>query len=77
MEIRAAKGAAGCPFRVEGRELIFAPLPRLAPRVDAIYRVTVRCMAPGDMRFQARMRADGLTQPVLREESTRVYGDEK
>jgi len=77
MEIRAAKGAAGCPFRVEGRELIFAPLPRLAPRVDAIYRVTVRCMGAGDMRFQARMRADGLTQPVLREESTRVYGDEK
>jgi hypothetical protein len=48
----------------------------LAPRVDAIYRVSVRCLAAGDLRFQARMKADGLTLPVLREESTRVYGDE-
>jgi uncharacterized repeat protein (TIGR01451 family) len=76
MEFRGAKGAAGCPFKLEGRELVFGPLPKLAPRADAIYRVNVRCLAPGDLRFQARMRADGLTLPVLREESTRVYGDE-
>jgi uncharacterized repeat protein (TIGR01451 family) len=76
MEFIAAKGAAGCPCKLEGRELVFDPLPKLAPRVDAIYRVTVRCRAAGDMRFQARMKADGLTLPVLREESTRVYGDE-
>jgi uncharacterized repeat protein (TIGR01451 family) len=77
MEFKGAKGPAGCPFRIEGREVIFNALPKLAPRVDAIYRVNVRCLAPGDARFQARVRADGLTQPVLREESTRVYGDEK
>jgi uncharacterized repeat protein (TIGR01451 family) len=76
MEFKSAKGAAGCPCKMEGRELIFDALPRLAPRVDAIYRVTVRCLTAGDLRFQARMKADGLTQPVLREESTRVYGDE-
>jgi uncharacterized repeat protein (TIGR01451 family) len=76
MEFKGARGAAGCQFKVEGREVIFEALPRLAPRVDAIYRVSVRCLAAGDLRFQARMKADGLTLPVLREESTRVYGDE-
>jgi hypothetical protein len=30
----------------------------------------------GDVRFQAQVSADGLQTPVLREESTRVFGDE-
>jgi hypothetical protein len=77
MEFRAARGPAGVTAKVEGREVTFSPLPRLAPRADVIYRVTVNCKAPGDLRFQARMRADDLEQPVLREESTRVYGDER
>jgi uncharacterized repeat protein (TIGR01451 family) len=76
MEFRGAKGAAGCKYKVEGKEVIFEVLPKLAPRADAIYRVSVRGLAAGDLRFQARLKADGLTAPVLKEESTRVYGDE-
>jgi uncharacterized repeat protein (TIGR01451 family) len=76
MEFRGAKCNAGCRFRVEGREVIFEPVARLAPRADVIYRVAVKGLAPGDMRFRVRMRADGLSEPVLREESTKVYGDE-
>ena len=56
--------------------MVFEPLPKLAPRADAIYRVNVRGLAPGDVRFRARIKADGLTDPVLREESTKVYGDD-
>jgi uncharacterized repeat protein (TIGR01451 family) len=76
MEFRGARGAGGCQFKVEGHELVFTAIPKLVPRADAVYRVTVRCTGAGDLRFQARVRADGLTQPVLREESTRVYGDQ-
>jgi uncharacterized repeat protein (TIGR01451 family) len=76
MEFRGAKGAADCKFKQEGKDIIFEPLPKLAPRADAIYRVQVRGKAAGDLRFQARMKADGLTVPVLKEESTKVYGDE-
>jgi len=76
MEFRGAKCAAGCRYRVEGKDVIFEPLPRLAPRADVLYRVVVRGISPGDMRFRARIRADGLSEPVLREESTKVYGDE-
>jgi uncharacterized repeat protein (TIGR01451 family) len=76
MEFRGAQGAAGCPHEVQGKEIIFAPLPKLAPRADAIFRVQVRGVSPGDLRFRARISADGLTDPVLKEESTKVYGDE-
>jgi uncharacterized repeat protein (TIGR01451 family) len=76
MEFRGAIGAAGCRHRVQGKEVIFEPLPKLAPRADAIYRVNVRGTGAGDLRFRARITADGLTEPVLKEESTKVYGDE-
>jgi uncharacterized repeat protein (TIGR01451 family) len=75
MEFRGAE-AANCKFHLQGRELTFEPLPKLAPRADFIYRVKVRGVAPGDLRFRARITADGLTDPVLKEESTKVYGDD-
>jgi uncharacterized repeat protein (TIGR01451 family) len=76
MEFRGARGPAGCQHHVEGKDVVFEPLPKLAPRADAIYRVNVRGLGPGDLRFRARIKADGLTVPVLKEESTKVYGDE-
>jgi hypothetical protein len=76
MEFRGAQGAGGTHFRLQGKELIFEPLPRLAPRADALFRVNVRGVAAGDLRFRARITADGLSDPVLKEESTKVYGDE-
>jgi uncharacterized repeat protein (TIGR01451 family) len=76
MEFRGAVGAAGTRSRLQGHELTFEPLPKLAPRADALFRVNVRGVAPGDLRFRARITSDGLTEPVLKEESTKVYGDE-
>ena len=77
MELRGAKCSAGVPFRVQGREIVFAVIPRLSPRADVIYRINVRSLVAGDVRFQARVRADSLETPVLREESTRVFGDDR
>src|SRR5260370_42391799 len=51
MEFRGAKGPANCKFHVQGKEVTFEPLPKLAPRADVIYRVNVRGVAPGDLRF--------------------------
>jgi hypothetical protein len=75
LEFRGAKCSATLRYRHEGRDLIFEPLPRLAPKADVIYRVQVRGVAPGDIRFRTRIKADGLKEPVLREENTRVYSD--
>jgi uncharacterized repeat protein (TIGR01451 family) len=76
MEFRSAVGAGGARSHLQGKELTFEPIPKLAPRADVIYRVNVRGVAPGDLRFRARITADGLTEPVLKEESTKVYGDD-
>jgi uncharacterized repeat protein (TIGR01451 family) len=76
MEYRGAECPTGCKARLQGRELTFDSLPKLAPRADVLYRVKVRGLAAGDLRFRARITADGLTDPVLKEESTKVYGDE-
>ena len=76
MEYRGAKGPPGVTFKQEGKEIVFDPLPKLAPRADVIYRVNVCGIAPGDLRFRARIKADDLTEAVLKEESTKVYGDD-
>jgi hypothetical protein len=75
LELRTAKCLAGGNYHVEGREVVFDPLPKLAPKADVVYRLQVRGVATGDARFRARVQAEGLGQPVVREESTKVYGD--
>jgi uncharacterized repeat protein (TIGR01451 family) len=76
MQLRGAQCTANCRFQVQGREIVFEPLPRLAPRGDAVYRVNVRGLAAGDLRFRARISADGMTTPVVKEEVTKVYSDD-
>jgi uncharacterized repeat protein (TIGR01451 family) len=76
MEFWGAQGPGTCHHRVEGKEIIFDTLPKLAPRADAIYRISTRPTAAGDVRFRARVKADSLAEPVNKEESTKVFGDE-
>lgn len=73
MKLRGGQGPT--KYRVEGQEIIFAPLPKLAPRADAIYRILVRGAGVGDLRFRARLISDSLSEPVIEEESTKVYSD--
>jgi uncharacterized repeat protein (TIGR01451 family) len=73
MEFRDARGPNGVKWNLAGRDVIFEPLPKLAPRADVIFRVNVRGTTPGDFRFRAQMKADGLSAPVTKEESTKVY----
>jgi hypothetical protein len=75
LEFLGAKCTTTLRYRQEGRELIFEKMPRLAPRAEEIFRVQVKGIAPGDIRFRTRIRADGLKDPVQREESMRIYSD--
>ena len=58
---------------MDGTELVFDSLPKLAPRADVLYRVTVKCTAAGVAHFKARMTSTVLTEPVTKEEATRIY----
>lgn len=76
VDFRSAKGGTNLHHSIEGREVSFEPVAKLAPRADVVYRIQVRGKLAGDVRFRVRVRADGLSEPILREESTRFYNDD-
>ncbi len=59
---------------VEDRVVTFAPLPQLDPKDVAVYRVEVRGLAEGDVRFTVELTSDQLVSPpVLETEATYIY----
>jgi uncharacterized repeat protein (TIGR01451 family) len=73
MKFKAADGPGR--FEMSGAEVVFDPLKRLPAHGDVIYKVTCTAKTKGDARFKATLTAGGLTEPVIRQESTRVYSD--
>lgn len=67
----AAKG----PTKEEAtaKSVVFAPVPSLAPKEKTTFRVTVKGVAPNDVRFAVEMTSDQLTSPVNETESTHIY----
>lgn len=65
-------------YRVEGTSGIirFDPIVRLAAKEKASYTIQVRGKTAGDQRFKVQMTSDDTTEPVIEEESTRVYSDQ-
>jgi uncharacterized repeat protein (TIGR01451 family) len=61
---------------VEAEGVVFEPLARLAPKADSVYRVDVQGVRPGDQRLMVEVQTDDIDQPIRKEESTRVFGDE-
>ncbi len=62
-------------FRIAGRQVLFDRLPRLSPKAQTTYRIRVRGVRPGDHRIRVQMVSAELRAPVVKEESTRVFGD--
>ena len=62
-------------FDVVGNEIVFENLPKLPAKTEVTYKVTVTAVAKGDARFKATLTAAGLSEPVVKQESTRVYSD--
>jgi uncharacterized repeat protein (TIGR01451 family) len=64
------------PTRASGEatQIVFAPLERLNPREEVIYKVQVQSKQAGDQIVRVQLSADDVPM-VTREESTRVYQD--
>ena len=73
MEFRSAQGPTR--YHREGTVLVFEPLPKLAPRGDVVYKVKVRAITPGDVRFKVQVTSANLIEPVVKSEATRIYSD--
>ena len=73
MKFKAARGPA--KFEVVGNEVVFGLLPKLPAQTEVTYKITLTATTKGDARFKATLTAGGLTEPVVKQESTRVYSD--
>lgn len=56
-----------------GKTVRFAPVASLAPKAQLVFKVVVRGIKEGDLRFKTSMTSDMLQSPVEETESTHVY----
>jgi uncharacterized repeat protein (TIGR01451 family) len=59
--------------QVAGKVINFAPLPMLAAKAKATYRLVVKGTKPGDIRFKVEMISDQMSSSVMETESTHQY----
>ena len=63
-------------YTIENNKVLFEGLPQLAPKSVAAFRVRAQGVRAGDLRVRCQLLTDEMQQPVVKEESTRVYADE-
>jgi uncharacterized repeat protein (TIGR01451 family) len=74
LQVVSAEGET--QYAAQGNMLVFEPLGQLAAKADTVYRVRAQGTQAGDQRVTVEVHTDDLGQPIRREESTRVFGDE-
>jgi len=60
---------------VARQTVTFAPLETLAPRAKATYRVVVKGLKAGDVRFKVSLKSDQMVAPAEETESTHIYSE--
>jgi uncharacterized repeat protein (TIGR01451 family) len=73
MQFVSAQGP--CRFGQEGNNIVFEPLAKLTPRADAIFRVQVKAVQSGVVRFKIQVTSASIPEPIVRMESTTIYSD--
>jgi len=58
---------------VAGRTITFAPVPSLAPKAKATWRLRIKALAEGDVRLTVQMNSDQLDRDVHETEATNFY----
>lgn len=77
MEFVSATGATPTKARPPAQTITFEPLPVLNAKETAVWRVVVRCVAAGDIRFHVEVSSQQHGRPVQETEATSVYALEK
>ncbi|QNN24817.1 DUF11 domain-containing protein [Planctomycetales bacterium ZRK34] len=68
--VSAAGATAG---KNTGKTVKFAPIASLAPKAKAEFRVTVKAVKAGDVRFSTKMTSDQISRPVEETEATNFF----
>jgi uncharacterized repeat protein (TIGR01451 family) len=74
--MRAISGQGESRHAIQGERVIFAPLPQLAPKADAVFRIHAQGLRAGDQRVLVQLTSDEMQKPITKEVSTRVYADQ-
>jgi uncharacterized repeat protein (TIGR01451 family) len=74
-ELEALPAQGPTAARVQGNQVVFEPLPQLAPHADAVYRLRVRARQPGAGRVRVEVQADQLARPVVSETGAHIQED--
>ena len=59
-------------YTARGNTLVFAPISKIGPQEETIYKLKFRCNTQGDQRLTVQVGAEGI-EPLTKEESVRVY----
>jgi uncharacterized repeat protein (TIGR01451 family) len=73
MQFAGAQGPVR--YREEGKTVVFEPIAALAPRANAIFKINVKTLDAGTVRFKIQVTSANLTDPVIKMEATRIYSD--
>lgn len=66
-------GAGASAVSAEARVITLATLPELAVKQQAAWRVVVKALQAGDVRFATELNADQFKRPISETESTQQY----
>jgi uncharacterized repeat protein (TIGR01451 family) len=75
-EMKAISAEGPVRYTIEGGRVVFEPLKQLAPKADTSYTIKVQALQPGDLRLRVQITTDEIREPITKDESTRVFGDE-
>ncbi len=74
--LQPVSGTGPTAVAIQGQQVFFSPLERIAPRGEAIYKVTAKGLQHGDHLIRVQVISNESPAPVTKEESTRVYQDQ-
>jgi hypothetical protein len=58
--------------RVVQQQVLFEPLPQLAPRQEAVFRLRAKVRGPGDGRLRVEVASPSLPAPLTEEAAARA-----
>ena len=73
MQYVSSTGPTEGSVSADGKTITFAPLPTLAAKAKADWKVIVKALNSGDVRFKVSMIEDCLGRPVEETEATNFY----
>lgn len=75
-DLKPIDGEGAAKATVSGDRVEFAPIDRITPGQEVVFKVRAEGLRAGDHRIAVSLTSDDQQQPLTREESTRVYSDQ-